>query len=260
MEDRGTTDLILEVLGAISATHLEVLSIEYSPKVDRERIVPIVPIAYPALRELSVGLWCFQPESFVRSFPAPQLERLQIRKHVNFPTDFGQQLGRLFPRVTHLHLAIALYRDNRVLLPTFLRSYCKLERNSKTHVRSEAESLPEDPIVFVPTTLRMIIVTFERLYLNLDHHHFMVTEHFFSQADIYWDIRKDKKSYGVLGLEVILTDRTKAIEDQPRTLLVCSVPDVLSTTDIDKHNWDLYKSMREEWMQRATGSGSGCWM
>ncbi|TCD66079.1 hypothetical protein EIP91_001837 [Steccherinum ochraceum] len=120
-----STSLMQAILESISQFHLEILSISTSTE-GPQPVFSILPVAFPILGELTVrGALC--PKSFTQSKPAPSLRRLYVQHYHQLPEDFGGELTRLFPNLTHLRADVPRQSPDTEALPRLLHAYCRLQ-------------------------------------------------------------------------------------------------------------------------------------
>ncbi|KAH8101091.1 hypothetical protein BXZ70DRAFT_108047 [Cristinia sonorae] len=144
--------LVHEILQAISADHLEVLSV-YFPFWNCPSHVPVlIPVHLPQLLHLSVS-GPYDNGSFVSSATAPKLMRLHIFNIARLPTNFGDHLARIAPCLTHLKVSNIDSPDPD------LGRICKSFLLSRTHP-SQSSPQPDHP----PLPLQQITLDFRPFY------------------------------------------------------------------------------------------------
>lgn len=290
---QGVNTFMDQILNTISPHHLEALSIDVS-LTQAQQSISLVPTTFPALRELIFHAPQITGDMLSQSALCPSLQRLYIKHYSILPTNFAQELARLFPNFTHLRVDSGMIGDESRVLPHLLHAYCEVN-NPKTAIPSvptiytrtaedgtQTEKIvlndtvaqrlgllskrdEQDPTAFVPLSLRRIIVGF--LYHVFPSpirgwtHVAWATVHAHREiGKLYSSISREQGLYGVGRDE----DHTAGCEDQKRSMLILN-PRPFKTGEQWKeeeagHFEVMFKQSKREWLERTSGSGIGCWI
>lgn len=234
------------ILGSILPQRLRILSVEYPTSVQLSH--PLLPVdrEYPSLLELTIdgppSAACFRA-----SFVAPRLQRLHLKKHDTLvhkrntekAHDLGQNLAHAFPCLTHLRLTAfsKSYIADPILL---LRVFCQVTRATvKAHFSEVAALARAAPgtCTTAPPKLRRVIVDLDPSLRNSDTPYQFLNEQHTDWVNQYMQIVTAARTQGINEAEMV--GKRSLVVLQPVTLL---------------------QESKVDWLQRATGTGKGCWI
>lgn len=249
---------MLEVLRAISASHLRILRTDFprgwiSP-------IPLFPVYFPSLAELSItGM--LQSSSWTYSHHAPALERLCIGPHLWAQEGFGLALKTTCPRITHLRITASQERplDDNVL--RFVHAFCGLTKSLSLVLQEHHSVAPSQPrrkngtaIIdrsSIPADLHRVIVEFSPMFRRSRGCGNGIRDH-----------RGHVDAYHTVASEATRSGKIEEREDREglrRSLLVFPCPPDLHEADAKQHDREEYVRAKREWLERYAGTGPGCW-
>ena len=235
--------LMLRILRMISPRHLRVLYIEYPYGSPFPEAVPLLPVTFPNLVELSIS-GPLTPVSFEQSKLIPRLERLHIRKYTILPFSFGDELARICPSLTHLRIMALQIYNSRAVLPGFVRDFVEGESSSW-----QSRSVP------FPSTLHRVIIEFLPLQCSNDRDAISARSTHLAHVEIYQRIASYGRQSGITGTE----DKEGSQGSFRPSLLVLPPAVAMSHVEIVGKIW-MADFSRTKWLERSTNSGGGCWV